>query len=99
MRMKLPRRYCLTIAVSCAAVVVRCSTYFNMFYNAQSAFDEAYAIHKKSMRNFPDSIVTQPPQDARTKYDRAIEKALKMLESFTKDKKWHDDAFLLLCRS
>jgi tetratricopeptide (TPR) repeat protein len=51
------------------------------------------------MLNFPDSIVTEPPADARTKYDRAIEKAAKVLEVYPKDKKWHDDAYFLLGKS
>ena len=43
------------------AVLMQCSTYFNMFYNAEEAFREGYRIHAKAMRNFPDSIVTVPP--------------------------------------
>ena len=77
-------------------LLFQCSTYFNTFYNAESAFNEGYTIHERAMRNFPDSIVTEPPADARAKYDRAIEKAAKVLEVFPKDKKWHDDAVYLL---
>jgi tetratricopeptide (TPR) repeat protein len=82
-----------------AALFIQCSTYFNMFYNAESAFNEGYKIHAKAFRNFPDSIVVEPPADARAKYDRAIEKAAKVLEVFPKDKKWHDDAYFLLGKS
>ena len=70
-----------------------------MFYNAESSFNQGYALHEKILRNFPDSIVVEPPAAARTKYDRAIEKAAKVLETFPKDKKWHDDAFFLLGKS
>ncbi|MCU0608203.1 MAG: tetratricopeptide repeat protein [Chitinispirillaceae bacterium] len=80
-------------------VFFACSTYFNTFYNAESSFDEGLAIHKKAMRSFPDSLVIEPPADARAKYDRAIEKSLKVLEVFPKDKKWHDDALFLLAKS
>ncbi|MGA2506832.1 MAG: tetratricopeptide repeat protein [Chitinispirillaceae bacterium] len=80
-------------------LLLSCSTYFNTFYNAESAFNEAYKIHARAMRDFPDSIVTEPPADARTKYDRAIEKASKVLEVYTKDIKWHDDAYFLLGKS
>ena len=53
------------IIVTLLVLTVRCSTYFNMFYNAESAFNEGYRIHAKVMRDFPDSIVTEPPADAR----------------------------------
>jgi tetratricopeptide (TPR) repeat protein len=87
------------IAVCLSAVLSGCSTYFNMFYNAESAFNEGYALHKKALSRFPDSIVVAPPQEARVRYDRAIEKSAKVLEVFPKDKKWHDDAYFLLGKS
>ncbi|MBN1307824.1 MAG: tetratricopeptide repeat protein [Chitinispirillaceae bacterium] len=48
------------------------------------------------LRDNPDSIVVTPPVDAATKYDRTIEKSIKVIETFPKAKKWHDDALLLL---
>ena len=73
-----------------------CSIYFNTFYNAETAFDEGYKIHEKVMKNYPDSLVVQPPEAAKAKYDRAVEKSIKVLDVFPKDKKWHDDALFLL---
>jgi tetratricopeptide (TPR) repeat protein len=73
-----------------------CSVYFNTYYNAETAFREGNTAHQKALRNFPDSIVVQPPPEAMAKYDRAVEKAAKVLEVFPKDKKWHDDALFLL---
>ncbi|MBN1130928.1 MAG: tetratricopeptide repeat protein, partial [Chitinispirillaceae bacterium] len=83
----------------CVAVFLTipgCSVYFNTYYNAETAFREGNAAHQKMLRNYPDSIMVEPPGDARTKYDRAIEKAAKVLEVFPKSKKWHDDALFLL---
>ena len=70
--------------------------YFNSYYNAKTAFNEGYTIHQKIMRNYPDSLVTTPPEIARTKYERAIAKSIKVLDIFPKDKKWHDDAVFLM---
>ena len=89
----------LVILAALLAGLVRCSAYFNMVYNAESAFNEGYTLHEKSLRNFPDSIIVAPPAEARVKYDRAIEKAAKVLEVFPKSRKWHDDAYFLLGKS
>ena len=75
---------------------LQCSTYFNMFYNAEEAFQEGYRIHEKAMLNYPDSIVVMPGADVKAKYDRAIEKSVKVLDVFPKDKKWHEYAYFLL---
>ncbi|MBN2188944.1 MAG: tetratricopeptide repeat protein [Chitinispirillaceae bacterium] len=99
MLMKHAVRSAPIVSLCISAVLSGCSTYFNTFYNAESAFDEGYALHKKVLRNYPDSIVVEPPQEARAKYDRAIEKAAKVLEVFPKDKEWHDDAYFLMGKS
>jgi TolA-binding protein len=78
------------------AVTLQCSTYFNMFYNAEEAYREGYRIHQKTMLHYPDSIVVMPTDEAKTKYDRAIEKAAKVLETFPNDKKWHEHAYFLM---
>jgi tetratricopeptide (TPR) repeat protein len=78
---------------------IKCSIYFNTFYNAETSFDEGFALHEKVLRDHPDSLVVEPPEGARAKYDRAIEKAVKVLDVYPKDKKWHDDALFLLGKS
>jgi TolA-binding protein len=93
------RRLIPWVALPLIVANFHCSTYFNTFYNAEMSFGEGYKIHKRAMENFPDSILIEPPADARAKYDRAIEKAAKVLEVFPKDKKWHDDAVYLLGKS
>jgi tetratricopeptide (TPR) repeat protein len=75
--------------------VLRCA-YFNTYYNAEITFKEAYAAHKKIMRNYPDSIVVDPPADIRTKYERVIEKTIKVIDIYPKEIKWHDDAVFLM---
>jgi TolA-binding protein len=79
--------------------MLQCSTYFNTFYNAETSFNDGYKLHEKVMENYPDSLLVAPPPEARAKYDRAIEKSLKVLDVFPHDKKWHDDAVFLLGKS
>ena len=84
--------------LGCIAMVfsIGCTAYFNTFYNADRAYKEGLDQHTKLLRNYPDSLVVTPPADISGKYDRAIEKAVKMIETFPKAKKWHDDALLLM---
>jgi tetratricopeptide (TPR) repeat protein len=73
-----------------------CTAFFNTYYNGKIAFDEANQAHKKLMRQFPDSIIIKPNDEIIRKYDRTIEKSKKVIELYEKDKKWHDDALLLI---
>lgn len=77
-------------------MLIQCTAYLNTFYNAEIAFREANEAHKKVMRNYPDSILVTPGSDISTKYERAIEKSIKVLETYNKKKKWHDDALFLM---
>jgi TolA-binding protein len=89
----------LLLAGLLLGTALQCSIYFNMFYNAEEAYKEGYRIHEKAMLNYPDSIVVMPSADAKAKYDRAIEKSVKVLDVFPKDKKWHEYAYFLLGKS
>jgi len=93
------KKLLLLLAGLLLGTALQCSTYFNMFYNAEEAFQEGYRIHEKAMLNYPDSIVVMPGADAKAKYDRAIEKSVKVLDVFPKDKKWHEYAYFLLGKS
>lgn len=75
---------------------LQCTAYFNTFYNAETAYKEANVAHSKVMRNYPDSIVVTPTQEIAVKYERAIEKSIKVIETYNKKKKWHDDALFLM---
>lgn len=80
-------------------LLLQCTAYFNTYYNAEIAYKEANDAHKKKMRNYPDSIVVAPDEQVSKKYERAIEKSIKVIEVYTKKKKWHDDALFLMARS
>jgi TolA-binding protein len=73
-----------------------CHPYFNTFYNAEEAYQVAQRDHRKLMRVFPDSIVVTPSEGMAKQYDRAIEKSLKMMEVYPKDRKHQDRAHLLM---
>jgi tetratricopeptide (TPR) repeat protein len=73
-----------------------CSAYLNTLYNGKNAFREAQILHSKKAKNFPDSLLVTAPAEATTKYERTIEKTIKVVEAFPKKKKWHDDALLLM---
>jgi TolA-binding protein len=73
--------------------------YFNTCYNAETAFNQGYKAHQKVLKNFPDSILVAAPLEAKTSYERAIQKSLKVAEVYPKDIKYHDDALYVLARS
>jgi len=90
----------LRLAVAGVCVFLfSCTAYFNTFYNAQIAFEEARELHSKVLEESYDSLVVTPPQEAIVKYDRTIEKGIKVIEVFPKKKKWHDDALFLIAQS
>ena len=76
-----------------------CSAYLNTLYNGKNAFREAQIIHSKKSNNYPDSLLVTAPSDAVTKYERTIEKTIKVIDAFPKKKKWHDDALMLMGKS
>lgn len=81
------------------ALFIQCTAYFNTYYNGETAFREAQVAHQKIMRNYPDSIVVAPTNEISIKYERAIEKSIKVIETYNKKKKWHDDALFLMGKS
>jgi len=86
-----------TACAAAAAILCICQCiYFNVFYNAKASYDTAYHDHYKLLKNNPDSTLATLPADIQTNYDRAIEKATKVMEEYPKDVKWHDDAFFLI---
>ena len=69
--------------------------YFNLMYNAETAFDTARNAHKKLIKDNPDSTVVLPP-DVDNGYKKAIDKCNKVFEIYPKKKKWHDQALFLM---
>ncbi|MDO5576214.1 MAG: tetratricopeptide repeat protein, partial [Fibrobacter sp.] len=86
----------LILLMAAVCGLLQCSAYFNTYYNADLAFREAYAVHKKILRQYPDSLIVSPPDDISTKYERVIEKSIKVMDVYSKKTKWHDDALLLM---
>jgi tetratricopeptide (TPR) repeat protein len=78
-------------------------SYFNTYYNAQRAFDDAekeVLVAQKAQQAKPGLAVQGNPisSTARTKFNTAIEKASKLL-SFYPTCKWVDDALFLIGKS
>jgi tetratricopeptide (TPR) repeat protein len=87
------------IVLSLFLPLLGCSAYLNTLYNGEIAFREAQIIHSKKSKDFPDSLLVTAPPEATTKYERTIEKTIKVLDAFPKKKKWHDDALFLMGKS
>lgn len=96
-RLRIMYRFSTWIFLS-VLMLINCTAYLNTFYNAEIVFKEANEAHKKEMRNFPDSLLA-PTTEIATKYEKAIEKSIKVLETYNKKKKWHDDALFLMARA
>lgn len=83
----------IAIALACSGCL-----YFNLFYNAEIAFDTSYKAQQKLLKDNPDSILALPA-DIETGYKKAIDKSLKVFELYPKEKKWHDKAMFLIGKS
>ncbi len=97
--MKIKNNRILFIATLCAmGSVLFCGSgcvYFNLFYNAESNFNTAYAAHQKLLKANPDSAIILPA-DIDNGYKKTIEKCNKVFEVYPKDKKWHVKTFFLM---
>jgi len=72
--------------------------YFNTYYNAQKAYDQAVRLHDKRLdKNPEDSVLVSP--DEKTKLDRTITKASKVLELYPDKKKYQPKALFLIGES
>ena len=87
----------IVLSVPLLFLVIFCQcVYFNVFYNAKSAFDAAYVEHGKLLKKNPDSTTVALPSEIQANYDRAIDKASKVMEEYPKEKKWHEKAIFLI---
>ena len=72
--------------------------YFNTFYNAQKAYDQAIRLHDKRLEKNPeDSVLVNA--DEKLKFERSIAKASKVLELFPEEKKYQPKALFLIGES
>ena len=80
---------------------VNAIAYFNTYYNAQRAFDDAekeILAAQQAQLGQPSSVAQGVSPTARAKFNTAIEKASKLL-SYYPTSKWVDDALLLIGKS
>lgn len=84
------------LLVSASALLFFGCAYFNTFYNAETAFQSGFRKHSKIMEKYPDSLVVTPSQEIQSLYDRAIEKSLKMMDVYPREKKLRDRAYFLM---
>ncbi len=80
--MRIYQRYLVFILLTFSLFVSGC-VYYNTFYNARTAFDEAEHLRKDSP--------TDRPRIDKNKYRLAIEKSEKVVENHP-NSKWYDDA-------
>ena len=82
----LNRLLTLPVILLAVGVILSCSSaYYNTFFNARQAFNLAESTRKDSHRGRVD----------KGNYQKAIEKALKVIEYYP-DSKWYDDALFVL---
>ncbi|MDR2693631.1 MAG: hypothetical protein LBB74_05385 [Chitinispirillales bacterium] len=99
---KYPAPVPILIPLLLSAVIISvagCHPYYNTFYNAEEAYTVAWRDHRKLMRVFPDSLVVTPSESMAAKYDRAVEKSLKMMDIYPRDRKHQDRAHFLMGRA
>ncbi|HUI92951.1 MAG TPA: tetratricopeptide repeat protein [Chitinivibrionales bacterium] len=84
------------IAACFACVNIGC-VYFNLYYNAETAYETALKAHLKILKNNPDS--TGLPPEVEAGFKKAIDKGNKVFELYPRSKKWHDKALFLVGKS
>lgn len=72
--------------------------YFNTYFNADKAYDQAMSLHEKRMDKNPEDTLLVSPEE-KTKLDRAITKASKVLELYPDKKKYQPKALFLIGES
>ncbi len=78
----------LLILMAAALSISSGCVYFNTFYNARKAFNEAESARKESLSKGRETV-------QRNKYDVAVEKSLKVIEEYP-NSSWYDDALFVL---
>ena len=86
---------CLGLAMS--AGMSGC-VYFNTYYNAQKAYDQAVRLHEKRIGKNPEDSVLVSPEE-KTKLERSIAKSSKVLELYPDKKKYQPKALFLIGES
>jgi len=94
MKIKINAALLIPLSLALCSLTGGC-IYFNLLYNAESAFDTAQRAHNKLIKDNPDSVIVLPP-DVDNGYKKAIDKCNKVFEIYPKNKKKHPDALFLM---
>ncbi len=85
MNLRIGHKFLWILLIATVAVASGCSVYFNTFFNAKKAFNAAEKARKASARQ----------EAGQNDYQKAIEKALKVVENHP-NSKYYDDAVYVL---
>ncbi|HKP94791.1 MAG TPA: tetratricopeptide repeat protein, partial [Fibrobacteria bacterium] len=88
----------LPAAAVLAAFFLGGCVYFNTYYNADKAYDQAMRLHEKRMDKNPEDTLLVSP-DEKLKLERAIAKSSKVLELYPGKKKYQPKALFLIGES
>ncbi len=72
--------------------------YFNTYYNAQKAYDQAMRMREKRIDKNPEDTILVTPEE-KTKLERSIAKSSKVLELYPDKKKYQPKALFLIGES
>ncbi len=86
------------LLLSLGIFLVTGCAYFNVFYNANQAYDMAQREHKELMEDHPDSLYVHPPTGVVSNYQRAIEKSAKMMD-LHEESRWNEEGVFLIAKS
>ena len=84
--MSAPSLSVIRILLPAMSLLMGGCVYFNTYFNAQKAYDQAIRMHDKRLdKNPEDSILVSA--DEKTKLERSIAKSSKVLELYPNEKK------------
>ncbi len=72
--------------------------YFNTYFNADKAYDQAMRLHEKRLDKNPEDTILVSPEE-KVKLDRTIAKASKVLELYPEKKKYQPKSLFLIGES
>jgi TolA-binding protein len=93
-----PRRFLSLFAALPALLLLSGCVYFNTYYNAQKAYDQAVRLHEKRIDKNPEDSVLFSPEE-KIKLDRCITKSSKVLELYPDKPKYQPKALFLIGES
>lgn len=86
------------VLLPCLPFLLGGCVYFNTFYNAQKAYDQAIRMREKRMDKSPDDSILVSSEE-KLKLERSIAKSSKVLELYPDKKKYQPKALFLIGES